>query len=132
MDWFAQFTFGYFQQDSPLISMQARGCLFLGYSKPAIQSHKASDLHCRAAASIRPAIYGRAKVLKGALYFTPTASWRNGTGRPFSRFLQSSIRPFNEPFCTRQARPGESAHFLKVHFPAIGKSGNHCELKRLI
>ena len=24
------------------------------------------------------------------------------------------------------------AHFLKVHFPAIGKNGNHCEFKRLI
>jgi hypothetical protein len=29
-------------------------------------------------ASIRTAIYGRARVLKGGLYFTPTASWRNG------------------------------------------------------
>jgi hypothetical protein len=50
-----------------------------------------SDLHCRAAASIPPAIYGRAKVLKGALYFTPTASRRNGTGRPFSRFLLAAF-----------------------------------------
>jgi hypothetical protein len=42
MDFFARLTFGYFQQDSPSISMQARGCLFLGYSKPATTSRNRS------------------------------------------------------------------------------------------
>jgi len=32
----------------------------------------------------------------------------------------------------RQCAAQGDADFLKVHFPAIGKNGNHCELKRLI
>src|SRR6476619_5721878 len=31
-----------------------------------------------------------------------------------------------------QCATQSDAHFLKVHFPAIGKNRNHCELKRLI
>jgi hypothetical protein len=55
---FQGLTFGYFQQDSPSISVQANVYAWRDYSGPPIQSHKALDLHRRTAAGIRPAFTG--------------------------------------------------------------------------
>jgi hypothetical protein len=61
-------------------------------------------------ASIRTAIYGRARVLKGALYFTPTASWRNG------------MVGHSRDFCNHPSGPSTNLSALGKH--VLGNQSN--------